>query len=279
MPANDAMILSHNPDLLKQLYNIGMNQALYLRDYFHTAWFQAIDKFGDVNFGMKGLFNHPATKILEYEVEFEANGYTLKSSSILAVLEDISRVTNMHPLLHISQMIKSGSIICDQKFKRALLGVYTDKPWLSTSIGGFFKIIGNTIAGDMNDSFRPHISMDMLIGKDIGGDSAKPYFGTAPSSGKAVRHMFMFQTDPLKEFYESLLPNFANWEEFASNPLLAPFVDEPMGKTRLAITDFTTGQRSGTTTKLIDIAKKGGYYDLLGNRQWIILLTDKNAIK
>jgi hypothetical protein len=91
--------------------------------------------------------------------------------------------------------------------------------------------------------------------------------------------MFMFQTDPLKEFYESLLPNFANWEEFASNPLLAPFVDEPMGKTRLAITDFTTGQRSGTTTKLIDIAKKGGYYDLLGNRQWIILLTDKNATR
>jgi hypothetical protein len=52
-----------------------------------------------------------------------------------------------------------------------------------------------------------------------------------------------------------------------------------MGKTRLAITDFTTGQRSGTTTKLIDIAKKGGYYDLLGNRQWIILLTDKNATR
>jgi len=279
MPANDAMILSHNPDLLKQLYNIGMNQALYLRDYFQTAWFQSIDKFGDVNFGMKGLFNHPATKILEYEVEFEANGYTLKPSSILAVFEDISRITNMHPLLHISQTMKTGSIICDQKFKRALLGIYTDKTWLSSSIGGFLKIIGNTIAGDMNDSFRPHISMDMLISKDIGGVSAKPYFGTAPSSGKAVRHMFMFQTDPLKEFYESLLPNFANWEEFASNPLLAPFVDEPMGKTRLAITDFTTGQRSGTTTKLIDIAKKGGYYDLLGNRQWIILLTDKNATR
>lgn len=276
-PANDNMILSHNPDLLKQLYNTGMNQALYLRDYYQRLWFEAIDKFGDDNFGMKGLFNHPATKILEYEVEFEPNGYTLKASSIIPVLEDISRVTNMHPLLHISQMIKSGSIICDQKFKRALLGIYTDKSWISTSIGGFFNIISNTIAGNMNDSFVPHISMDMLISKDIGGASAKPYFGVAPNSQKPVRHIFMFQTDPLTEYYTSMMPNYANMAEFASNPLLDPFCDEPLGRTTLAVTDFSTGQRSGTTTKIIDIAKKGGYYDILGNRQFIILLTEKTT--
>ncbi len=278
-PSYDEMILSHNPDLLKQLYNTGMNQSLYLRDYFQSAWFEAIDKFGDATFGMKGLFNHPATKILEFEVEFEPNGYTLKASSVIGMLEDLSRITNMHPLLHVSQMIKSGSIICDQKFKRALLGIYTDKTWISTSVGGFFNIISNTIAGNMNDSFVPHISMDMLISKDIGGASAKPYFGLAPNSQKAVRHIFMFQTDPLTEYYTSMIPNYENIKEFASNPLLNPFVDEPLGKTRLAVTDFTTGQRSGTTTKLIDIAKKGGYYDFLGNRQWIILLTDKNSIK